>query len=152
MPNRLRFSLAVLAIATGAIVGRADAPKGRYDTATQERAVIDTHTGLVWERDGDASADSPAAAARRCGALELGPLDSGWRLPTRAELLSIVDASTFNPAIDDSAFTRTKSDWYWSSTTPADRDDTAWIVNFADGSADYDRFDAMPPYAVRCVR
>lgn len=133
-------------------VGVAAAPKGRYAIDEARGTVRDSSTKLLWQRDGSFSAQTPAAARTHCAGLALGGYDSGWRLPSRAELLSLIDASTFAPAVDEAAFPRTKSGWYWSTTPPASGRDDAWIVNFRDGACDYDHFDAVPPFGVRCVR
>jgi Protein of unknown function (DUF1566) len=74
----------------------------------------------------------------------LGP---EWRFPSVQELLSIVDYSRCNPAIDIERFPDTKSGAYWTSTdaawdsdpNPASR--AAWIVDFLNGySVGYGRY------------
>ncbi len=54
-----------------------------------------------------------------------------WRLPNRNEMLSLIDYSRFNPAIDPT-FTSISS-WYWTSTTLPNDTDVAVIVNLNDG-------------------
>ena len=56
-----------------------------------------------------------------------------WRLPTRAELLTLVDRSRYNPAIDTTFFPDTHNDWYWTSTACAWSSSLAWCVDFSDG-------------------
>ena len=68
----------------------------------------------------------------------LGP---EWRFPSVQELLSIVDYSRCNPAIDIERFPDTKSGAYWTSTdaawdsdpNPASR--AAWVVVFDLGNS-----------------
>lgn len=60
----------------------------------------------------------------------LGP---GWRLPTRPELISLLDLSRHDPAIDVDQFPDTKSAWYWTSTPCAWNEDARWIVSFGSG-------------------
>jgi hypothetical protein len=61
---------------------------------------------------------------------------SDWRLPTRKELLSIVDNSRFKPAIDSSFFPNAAPDYYWSSSPYADQAAAfAWQVSFLYGEA-----------------
>lgn len=61
---------------------------------------------------------------------ELGP---DWRLPTREELLTIVDLSRHDPAIDTEKFPDTKSEPYWTSTPCAWNDKARWVVGFGLG-------------------
>lgn len=59
-----------------------------------------------------------------------------WRLPTIQELLSLVDYTRHDPAIDTDKFPDTKSNFYWSSSPGASSPaDYAWIVNFYYGHA-----------------
>ena len=60
---------------------------------------------------------------------------SDWRLPTRTELLSIVDNSNFKPAVDTRFFPNTVPAYYWSSSPYADQSDFAWQVYFLYGEA-----------------
>ncbi|MBI5479639.1 MAG: DUF1566 domain-containing protein [Deltaproteobacteria bacterium] len=73
---------------------------------------------------------------------------AGWRLPTRIELVSIVDYWRDNPAIDPVAFPSTPSDFFWSSSPYVNAPPLGWGVGFADGTAWY----SGPSARVRCVR
>jgi len=65
-----------------------------------------------------------------------------WRLPTREELLSLVDLGRYRPAIDTSKFPDTKSGFYWSSTPDAESPVAyAWGVFFYDGHTVISRSD-----------
>ena len=57
-----------------------------------------------------------------------------WRVPTREELLSIVDYGTYNPAIDTDYFPNTVSSWYWTSSPYASDSNNAWLVYFGNGN------------------
>ena len=72
-----------------------------------------------------------------------------WRLPTRIELVSIVDYTRVTPAIDQSVFPSTPASEYWSASAyvTAGR---AWTVSFNGG--DTTDYDATMPFPVRCVR
>jgi Protein of unknown function (DUF1566) len=67
----------------------------------------------------------------RCG------FDSGWRLPTRRELLSIVNRDGRSPSIDDVYFPDTQTNSYWSTDRyrplPIEYGELAWFVVFDDG-------------------
>lgn len=64
-------------------------------------------------------------AELRCGA-------SGWRLPTREELLSLVHAGRRDPALSTEFFPL-GSGIYWSGTPMAADSDQAWVLDFSDG-------------------
>ena len=55
-----------------------------------------------------------------------------WRLPTLAELQTILDCSFGNPCISP-IFGPTTGDDYWSSTSFAGAPTSAWVVEFDDG-------------------
>jgi hypothetical protein len=76
-----------------------------------------------------------ADANAACEALRLGAHDD-WRLPTRAELISLVDDGNHEPAIDQTAFSSCKSRAYWTATPYAASPSAyAWAVLFGDGDA-----------------
>jgi hypothetical protein len=60
---------------------------------------------------------------------------SDWRLPTKRELLSIVDNSSFKPAADVRFFPNASSSYYWSSSPSPEQADSAWQVYFLYGEA-----------------
>ncbi|MFQ5470052.1 MAG: DUF1566 domain-containing protein [Gammaproteobacteria bacterium] len=72
---------------------------------------------------------------------------TGWRLPTVAEMQSIVDYSSNSLAIDNEIFPNTKSASYWTSLSYADPYDavfsiggnlnSAWHINFTNGDVAY---------------
>ena len=75
-----------------------------------------------------------------------------WRLPNINELLSIVDDTKYNPAID-SIFIYTALEYYWSSTTLPHDKRYGWHIDFIDGTNDeiYSAAKWSSAY-VRCVR
>lgn len=77
---------------------------------------------------------------------------SDWRLPTKDELYSIVDYSRYKPAINP-IFIHTQ-DFYWSSSSEAYRDYSAWGVNFDVGSDINNdlNYGKRSDYHVRAVR
>jgi len=96
----------------------------------------DNVTGLVWSIEtlsGDwmaATTTLPASynSATRCG------FNTGWRAPSRRELLSIVHHDASNPAIDTDYFPGTQLSWYWSNDTYALDPVGAWSVYLGYGS------------------
>ena len=110
--------------------------------ATDWTCTRDNVTGLVWSLQTQSATWNAATASTypdaghntptRCG------YDTGWRLPTRRELLSIVHNGAYSPAIDQTYFPGTASSWYWSSDTYAPDPAVAWGVFFYDGFAGAD--------------
>jgi hypothetical protein len=142
------WTVAVCCALALAALARAEAPPGRYTTTSD--TVLDTRTDLVWQRAVDATTRSQADAATYCADLTLDG-DSDFRLPTRAELLSIVDRSRYNPSIDTAAFPDTPAEIFWSSTPFAGDSGQAWIVNFHGGYTNPHAAVASAFHA-RCVR
>ena len=58
---------------------------------------------------------------------------SDWRLPSKKELISIVDFGRMNPAIDVSKFPNPKNFTYWTSTVSSNWATYAWSVQFQYG-------------------
>src|SRR6188474_3325330 len=90
----------------------ADAPGGRYTFPTTT-TVLDTKTGLVWQRKVSATATSQAAGASTCFNNPMALAGTGWRLPTAKELLTLLDFARSN-GLDSSAFPSEPSGPYWS--------------------------------------
>jgi hypothetical protein len=102
-------------------------------------AVYDPVHDLTWSRTIGGRANHEEAL-RVASALDLlGHTD--WLLPTRAQLLTLVDDTRVKPAIDTRAFPNCRSDWYWTRTPVASSPSAcAWLVGFGNGgSAWYDQ-------------
>lgn len=125
-----------------------DLPNARHLEVTSEVVVLDRVTGLMWQRTIEAQQLSFADAKEHCAQLVLAGYDD-WRLPSRLELVSILDTSRTQPAIDVSSFPDTPSDWFWSSTAAADGK-AAWYVYFYFGYPNTDLVSNL--FSVRCVR
>jgi hypothetical protein len=134
--------------------------------------ITDNVTGLIWQKcnngqgvtdcsgtattynwyqaAGIADATSNAGGATDvCGALDLAG-QTDWRLPSRIELVSIIDNGAYTPAINTTYFPNTIPYNYWSSTTNAHNASNAWIVYFDLGYS-YLYGKTVAVYA-RCVR
>jgi len=72
-----------------------------------------------------------------------------WRLPNFNELVSLVDDTKINPAID-TVFQNTANTHYWSSTTHPNYFSSAWSIWFGDGEQ-YGN-SKRNFYHARCVR
>lgn len=99
--------------------------------ATAWACTKDNVTNLIWSVQalGPVSWDAAKVLTdSRCG------LTSGWRLPTRRELLSIVhNGLTKAPVIDQNYFPATVNASYWTSDALASDKTKAWFVYFSDG-------------------
>ena len=123
---------------TGTLVANGTGTAGAT-AATDWACTRDNVTGLVWSLQTQSATWTTAAAitypnaghnsANRCG------FNTGWRLPTRRELLSIVHYGAQSPAIDGNYFPGTVSNWYWTTDVVTPGTAYAWGVYFGDGSA-----------------
>jgi hypothetical protein len=119
-----------------------------YDTQV-DGTVLDRVTGLMWQRSVDNKFMTFQSAQRQCDQLTLAGHDD-WRLPSRIELVSILDMTRTQPSIDIETFPGTPNDWFWTSSLAADKPSAAWYVYFYFG---YPKTDDMSnQFSVRCVR
>jgi hypothetical protein len=109
--------------------------------------VTDSVTGLVWQRAVGAVM-THANARRACQMLAVG--GTGWRLPTRIELVTIVDYGRPGPAIEPIAFPMTPAEEFWSASPFGGDPTNLWTVDFASGILNTAN-DTMTR-RVRCVR
>lgn len=118
--------------------------------------VHDDVTGLVWQRAFDATSHTYAEALAHCASLVVDGI-AGWRVPSRIEMLSIVDYTTVAPAINASAFPGVPDDLngFWTTSlvpgAGVDGGTDAWLLMHHDGSVRYHVALDAKEY-VRCVR
>jgi hypothetical protein len=106
-----------------------------------KRTILDTKTGLEWER----AANGPMTwQAAMDYATAKG---KGWRLPTIEELITLINFSKYDPASD---FPGMSPYWLWSSSSYAYDVSYAWLVNFNNGAMD--GYGKSATSYVRCVR
>jgi hypothetical protein len=110
--------------------------------------VTDNITALQWEDNEEIEEGNFEEAISYCNNLELDGYDD-WRVPNLNELYTIADRSIDLPALNNT-FQNTRSEIYWSSTTVAISDTTAWIIDFYKA---YDGWHNKDETAfIRCVR
>jgi hypothetical protein len=159
--------LAVLGIAAAAPLA---APPDKRFVDNGDGTVTDTQTRLMWEKKADRnvndaytwSSTGTAAdgtlftkflATMRC---EIKAADGScgfarhndWRIPTIAELQTIVDCG--QPRCLDPIFGLTAAPFYWSSSTHAGSQTAAWIVILGNGLVVF--YDKGNTFHVRAVR
>lgn len=116
--------------------------------------VRDNVTGLVWQKDvASSQAYAWAAAQTYCSGLTLA--GHTWHLPTRVELLSLVDF-TKTPAIDGPFPGPPGGKYHWTSTPwvvsqISTKPQDAWMVNFSDGGLTSNAASQTAVEYARCV-
>lgn len=74
-----------------------------------------------------------------------------WRLPTKKELETLIEASCFEPAINKSIFPLTASSGYWTSDVYEEpTEQRAWLVFFLHGQAYFS--DKSVDWFIRLLR
>jgi len=60
--------------------------------------------------------------------------NTGWRLPTQRELLTLVHAGAQSPSIDPTYFPNTIASYFWSGSSYVPNPTNVWSVYFGNGS------------------
>ncbi len=158
----IRMGIVVTTLVATATKLWAAAPDGQF-ISLQDGTVRDAKTSLIWQQKAPSGKYSQEAAGSYCSQLGLGGLSSGWRLPTRLELDSLVDfrAASPGPTIDLVAFPSAAGGKFWTATTCEyceiyDGDGSCYtlrlggyLVDFGDGSEKEE--DRANSNYVRCV-
>lgn len=129
------------------------APNAMSYTDNGDGTVTDKITGLMWQQ-ASFGPSNWAQAVAHCPTLTLGGYKD-WRLPTRIELLSLVDYSVVfgtTLMVNSTYFPSLTDAYYWTSTVRANAPSSeAWVVNFTQGgSGDVDM--ALNTAYELCVR
>ncbi|MDK2744633.1 MAG: DUF1566 domain-containing protein [Nitrospira sp. BO4] len=95
-------------------------------------AVLDKNTGLVWEQAPEATLRTWGSASSFCLNKNIGGT-RGWRLPSVAELASLIDPSLSSPFIPSAVFTGVLPENYWSVTSSGVSPSDAWYVDLVFG-------------------
>ena len=133
----------------------------RSESVIGEPVVIDNVTDLMWQgcpaglsdsncNSGNLETRTWLGALLYCDSLNWGGHDN-WHLPSRDELLSIVDYGRNSPAIDTSAFPGTSPTlFFWSSTRYAGNSIFVKFIEFDDGEVgNADKGSQLWAYCVR---
>lgn len=123
-------------------------------------AVLDRETGLVWQRVATNVKYNWDVAQSVCYNLEIGGR-KGWRLPTLAELSTLVEPANDDPALPaNHPFTISGfvlvgpgnglADNFWTSTPYSGLTGFAWHIYFYNGKAFSHKIDNE--YYIRAVR
>jgi hypothetical protein len=122
-----------------------------YTRDDVNETVTDNVTGLMWQDDSEAASITSlwSTAASYCTDLNVSD-HTDWRLPTRAELVSISDFGRVGPAIDPTFVNIVAATSYWSATETAGKTTEAWSVSSYYGG-EYSNPKTADNF-VRCVR
>lgn len=130
-----------------------DSPGSSNYTVTTicgDKVVTDKTTGLMWAQAEEPGTYSWADAKTRCAASRRAGF-TDWRLPTRVEVVSLVDFGKASaPTIDTTVFPGATSGAKWSSSPYALAAGNAWSVAFGFGSTTF--VTTTTAYGARCVR
>ena len=119
------------------------APDSRYTVQAGGAEVLDTQTGLIWQRcslgqswSGSTCAGSAGVYTWQSALQAARDLGNGWRVPNFKELQSLVEEACYSPAINETLFPATATgSYYWTSSPVAYLGSNAWIVFFGYGYA-----------------
>lgn len=159
-------SLAFLAAFIGTPVWAAcpAEPQSNFDIS-KPGLVKDTETGLTWMRcsmgsewENSACAGVPSRYEWKRGKQAVDEMNTeggfggykDWRLPTLAELKTLINKQCFHPAIDSNTFADIQPTGYWASDMSKAFPEAASIVHFYHGE-DYITSKTKTWY-VRAVR
>ena len=151
--------------------GQALAQDGSYNmnplsyTDNLDGTTTDNNTGLMWQKQDDGNTYNWYQASGTydavynassfknvCGELRTAGY-ADWRLPTKLELMGIVDYGRYYPSLDTTYFPAPTNYQFWSSTSDVSNSNQAWAVEFSGGGLNpgCDKFNGYTSY-VRCVR
>lgn len=119
--------------------------------STQAReVVVDLVTQLEWQKTADEGLHTRKRAEDYCKGLKVA--GGRFRLPSRIELLSLIDFTQASVYLDTEAFPEAPSGKYWSSSRFAKDPASGWLVNFEFGTTLSAIEDEHEEHFVRCVR
>ena len=134
------LSLILLGINTNIFAGEAG----------QNSIVLDKKNAIYWQDNlsSQKSSEDWDDAIEYCDKLVLNNMKH-WRLPTFNELLSIVDYTRVNPAINP-VFEYVNEGTYWTSIDFSATASRAWTIDFRTGRTYYSY--KTTNHSVRCVK
>jgi len=133
----------------------AGAPNLESYTDNHDGTVTDNVAGLMWQQTVPTGTYTWSQAVAYCPTLKLAG-HSDWRLPSRIELVSIVDLGvTSGATINATYFPSTPAGWFWSSSPWQNGSSSAYCVALGviiDVGGFTGASDVHNLYYVHCVR
>ncbi|MBS4096698.1 MAG: DUF1566 domain-containing protein [Sulfuricella sp.] len=142
--RRLPALLAVVFLLANPPVQAATTPTADF-TDNGDGTVTHKITGLTWKRCTEGmtwTGSTCVGTAKTYTWIQANALSSsgGWRLPTIAELVTIVERDNVSPAINTTIFPATTPSYFWSASAYAGSSVNAWYVYFYSGDDDLDSY------------
>jgi hypothetical protein len=143
-------------------LGASPTPLSNF-VVNNDGTVTHSKTGLIWKRceEGQSGSSCEIGASQvftwfDALAVAKDSAFSGnndWRLPSKQELMSIVDETCFFPSINELVFPNTAPRSVWSSTTITAFPANAWFVEFGYASSGHgSKLSSVARNGVRLVR
>lgn len=132
--HRIRVMLCIGLLA--ASTAQAACLSGRYVTRGDE--VIDRQSGLAWSRcaigQTGASCNGKPTLYSFAESIQFAKTRPGWRVPSRDELMTLVQPACHAPSINSRFFPNVMDMSVWSTTPSADNNGSGgWVVNLLEG-------------------
>ena len=111
----------------------------------KDGTVTDIESGKTWELcnsgkqysygscAGNSKTGGMEEAKQYCQNLKYAGLK--WRLPSKSELMTLLDINSKGTNIQEPFHGKTASDLYWTETYFDAQNESAWVVDFSDGSS-----------------
>ena len=126
--------------------GLALSEPGIMFTDNEDGTVTDSRTGLVWLKDahclGRSDWESAVTQVQKLGTgvgdLQDGSVAGDWRLPSREELLQLVDRQQQDPSLPvGHPFLHVQHSSYWTASSRDSDNDCVWIIHLSRGRLNY---------------
>jgi len=128
---------------------RPEHPDPAWFELVGDGTVKDAQTGLLWQQGSASPGHGWGAAKAYCQDLVLGDgQKSDWRLPTVAELQTLIDFTAPSPVIVSALVPTTVGDSYWTAV-PTTTSGQAWNIAFNHGQFGWASISTV--FRVRCV-
>ena len=162
MENRPLLTFLVVGLAV--LFGIAEASENALDVAQTSRflimdtfrgeAVLDRTTQLIWERSPNSNEVTWSTAQTRCALKTVGG-QSGWRLPSFIELMTVIEPSPHQPSSLPALpaghpFQNVKAVAYWTNDASSTEPGQAYTVDLL--QADVLSRQKSQPHPLWCVR
>jgi hypothetical protein len=152
-----RYGSRLTALSLLALAAASSQAQGRFTVSADGQEVTDSATHLTWRRcaeglawDGKTCAGKLARYKYGAAKVAASGVGKGWRIPSRQELVGLVDMQRKKPSIDPVAFPGTPAMMFWATKEGSTDDLNAWLVSFANGKVQANLGEAKFP--LRLVR
>jgi hypothetical protein len=110
-------------------------------TDNGDGTITDNITGLMWQKV-DGGEMTIENAITYCSDLTLAGYDD-WRLPSPIESFSILNQQNNNPAINNTYFTATGAEYWWTSAYQINDANKVWVTNAGGGIGNHPKSETI---------